>query len=270
MKFATAALVACVSAGQVAFPSVSWNVDKVDDIKQDVKGWAIRQKAAEKQDNEDNIKSLSHAYSSYKVGEYVIFGKYYKPIAEDYVVFFEEQTVSGKCNKEVATQCVNSFILNGDYDAQHHEMMATCVKTKAGCATDFDKLPQAEKEKLAKKYETDVKNLSGAYKALFKRTGEELKVAQQEHEKRQQAMRQDFRRTAKQVAAKFGCDVKCLHECGEQNQGNCFEKCHCGKGVIKIQETYVNTFGIAKREYGDVQNLSKSEIRNVNEAIQRF
>lgn len=124
MKFATAALVACVSAGQVAFPSVSWNVDKLDDIKQDVKAYGVRQHAAKQQDNEDNIKSLSHAYSSYKVGEYVIFGKYYKPVAEDYVVFFDEQTVSGNCNKEVATQCVNSFILNGQFDAQHHEMMA--------------------------------------------------------------------------------------------------------------------------------------------------
>jgi hypothetical protein len=217
MKFATAALVACATAGQVAFPSVSWNVDKIDDIKQDVKAYGVRHQAAEKQDNQDNIKSLSHAYSSYKVGEYVIFGKYYKPIAEDYVVFFEEQTVSGNCNKEVATQCVNSFILNGKFDAVHHEMMATCVKTKAGCATDFDKLPQPAKEALAKKYETDVENLSGAYKALFKRTGEELKVAQAQHEKRQEAMRADFRKTAKQVAAKFGCDVKCLHQCGEQN-----------------------------------------------------
>ena len=43
-----------------------------------------------------------------------------------------------------------------------------------------------------------------------------------------------------------------------------------GQGVISIQETYVNTYGIVKREYGDVQNLSKNEIRNVNEAIQRF
>jgi hypothetical protein len=270
MKFATAALVACVSAGQVAFPSISWNNDKLGDIKGDVKAYGVRQQAAQKQDNEDNIKSLSHAYSSYKVGEYVIFGKYYKPIADDYVVFFEEQTVSGNCNKEVATQCVNSFILNGKYDDKHHDIMAQCVKGKAGCATDFDKLLPHQKEALAKKYETDVQNLSKAYKALFKRTGAELEVAQKEHEKRQEAMRQDFRKTAKQVAAKFGCDVKCLHECGEQNQGNCFEKCHCGKGVIKIQETYVNTFGIVKREYGDVQNLSKSETRNVNEAIQRF
>jgi hypothetical protein len=48
MKFATAALVACVSAGQVAFPSVSWNVDKLDAIKGDVKAYGIRQKAAQK------------------------------------------------------------------------------------------------------------------------------------------------------------------------------------------------------------------------------
>jgi len=108
MKFAAvASLIACASAGQVAFPSITWNVDKMAAIKQDVKAYGHRQQVAAKQDNEDNIKSLSHAYASYKVGEYVLFGKYYKPIAEDHVVFFEEMTVSGKCNKEVATQCVN-------------------------------------------------------------------------------------------------------------------------------------------------------------------
>ncbi len=83
-------------------------------------------------------------------------------------------------------------------------------------------------------------------------------------------MQADFRKTAGEVAQKFGCDVACLNTCGEQNDGNCFEQCHCGKGVISIKETYVNTFGIVKREYGNVQNLSKDEIRNVNEAVARF
>ena len=83
-------------------------------------------------------------------------------------------------------------------------------------------------------------------------------------------MRADFRKTAEQVAAKFGCDVKCLHKCGEQHEGGCFEKCHCGQGTITIQETYVNTFGIVKREYEDVQNLSAAEVETVNEALARF
>jgi len=117
MKFAAvASLVAAASAGQVSFPSVSWNVDKVDAIKADVKAYGIRQHAAQKADNIATVKSLSHAYASYKVGEYVIFGKYYKPIAEDHVAFFDELTVSGDCNKEVATQCVNGYILGGKWN----------------------------------------------------------------------------------------------------------------------------------------------------------
>jgi len=102
------------------------------------------------------------------------------------------------------------------------------------------------------------------------RTGKELEVAQQQHDMRVAAMRADYRRTATQVAAKFGCDTACLHKCGEQNDGNCFERCHCGQGVIKIQETYVNTYGIVKAEYGDIQNLSSEEVETVNEAITRF
>ena len=175
MKFAAvASLIACATAGQVAFPSVSWNVDKLDDIKQDVKSYGVRQQAAQKQNNIDSVKSLSHAYASYKVGEYVIFGKYYKPIAEDHVVFFEELTVDGSCNKEVATECVNAYILNGNWNAKSHQAMEACVKGKAGCATHYDQLPAPAKKALADKYHTDVDNLKGAYSALFERTGEEL------------------------------------------------------------------------------------------------
>jgi|TARA_B110000238_G_C15969142_1_gene370937 hypothetical protein len=148
--------------------------------------------------------------------------------------------------------------------------MEQCVKGKANCTTHFDTLSPAEKKALADKYHTDTNNLKEAYGKLFERTGDELEVAHEQHEQRKAAMRADFRKTAAQVAAKFGCDVQCLNKCGEQNQGNCFEQCHCGKGVIKIQETYVNTFGIVKREYGDVQNLNSSEIETVNEAITRF
>merc|ERR1711998_387640 len=40
-----------------------------------------------------------------------------------------------------------------------HAAMEDCVRTKAGCATHWDQLPQAEKEKLAAHYKTDVANL---------------------------------------------------------------------------------------------------------------
>ena len=111
MKFAAIALAATVSAGQVAFPTVSWNVDKVNAIKNDVAQFGQRAQAADQADGEASIKSLSHAYASYKVGEYVIFGKYMKPIAEDNVAFFDELSIEGTCNEEVATQCVNAFLV---------------------------------------------------------------------------------------------------------------------------------------------------------------
>jgi len=51
MKFAAvASLIACASAGQVAFPEITWNVDKMAAIKQDVKAYGQRQHAAQEQD----------------------------------------------------------------------------------------------------------------------------------------------------------------------------------------------------------------------------
>jgi len=98
MKFAVAALLATVSAGKVAFPSVSWNVDKVDAIGAEVKAYGIQAHNAQKADGQESIKALSHAYASYKVGQYVVFGKYMKPITEDQVALFDELTISGNCN----------------------------------------------------------------------------------------------------------------------------------------------------------------------------
>ena len=95
-------------------------------------------------------------------------------------------------------------------------------------------------------------------------------VAYKQHEARKRAMQRDFNETAEEVATEFGCDVACLKSCGQQNDGNCFEQCHCGQGTITIQETYINTFGIVKREYGDIQNLNNQQIRAVNDAISKF
>jgi hypothetical protein len=51
------------------------------------------------EDNKKNIQALSHAYASYKVGEYVIMGKYLKPIAADNVALMDEWTVDGTCDQ---------------------------------------------------------------------------------------------------------------------------------------------------------------------------
>lgn len=55
--------------------------------------------------------------------------------------------------------------------------MTQCVEDKAGCATNWAKLPAAQKQALADKYNTDVNNLQGAYAKLFERTEVELKQA---------------------------------------------------------------------------------------------
>ena len=186
MKFAAIALTATASAGQVAFPTVSWNVDKVNAIKNDVAQYGQRAHTAKMADNEASLKSLSHAFASYKVGEYVIFGKYMKPIAEDNVAFFDELTIEGGCNEEIATDCVNSFLVGpgctgGGPDKCAHEKMLVCVSEKAHCATNFYNLSAKDKQALADHYKTDIGNLENAYGALWERTGAEFKTAQKEH-----------------------------------------------------------------------------------------
>lgn len=148
--------------------------------------------------------------------------------------------------------------------------MEQCIYKKAHCAPHWESLTHQQQEALADKYKTSVQNLGRAYQGVVNKTKDELMVAYKQHEARKKVMQEDFRKTAETVAAKFGCNVDCLHKCGEQNDGNCFERCECGKGVITIEETYVNTFGIVKREYGDIQNLNNSQIRAVNDAISKF
>ena len=64
-------------------------------------------------DQKKDIEALSHAFATYKVGEYVIFGKYMKPIAAQNVALMDEWTVDGTCDQQEAVKCYNNFLLSG-------------------------------------------------------------------------------------------------------------------------------------------------------------
>ena len=59
------------------------------------------------------VNDLSKAYANYRVGEYVTFSKNVKPFTDANVQVFDELTVDGTCNQDVAQRCVNKYIVNG-------------------------------------------------------------------------------------------------------------------------------------------------------------
>ena len=160
MKFTSiiAALVSVVEAGQFAVPSIEWNVNKVNNITADIKAYGKRYQHDTMEDNKKNVESLSHAYATYKVGEYVIFGKYMKPIAAQNVAMMDEWTVDGSCDQNKAVECYNNFLLKGGYFAGYHnqngtwvstgeenkEVMERCVYKNASCAPHWESLSKAD------------------------------------------------------------------------------------------------------------------------------
>jgi hypothetical protein len=179
------------------------------------------------------LKDLSHAYATYRVGEYVAFGKFMKPIAEQNVELMDELTVSGQCNQATATECVNNWIVQGMEPSQQ-PYMERCVKRTAGCNMHWDDLTPREQHYMAEQYDTDVDRLGRAYERVWAKTQRELEAGKRAHDRRAAAMKRDFDRTADTVARDFGCDNRCLQRCGEQDDCHCFERCSCGQGVVEV------------------------------------
>ena len=57
-----------------------------------------RTEKGQKDDAKKAAHDLSKAYATYRVGEYVAFGKNVKPVTEANVQLFDELTVDGTCN----------------------------------------------------------------------------------------------------------------------------------------------------------------------------
>jgi hypothetical protein len=173
MKYAVAALVGAVSAAEVQIPTITWDKRRVDNIKDEADNYGRRAQRDGEYDDQESLKDLSHAYATYRVGEYVAFGKYMKPIAEHNVELMDELTVSGSCNQATATHCVNNWITQGMQPSQK-PYMERCVKQTAGCNMHWDDLTRSEKEYLAREYDTDIQRLGRAYERVWAKTEREL------------------------------------------------------------------------------------------------
>lgn len=205
------------------------------------------------------------AYSKYRVWEYVNFSKNFKPLIEDDLEMINDLTVTGVCNREIATNCVTDFFMQKTTQGE----METCVYTKAGCTSKWSAMTPAEKQTLADKYMTDVTTMGKAYHVMQMRFVNDLKKAFAAHQERQKVEGQKFVAACKKVAFEFGCNTTCLESCMNED-ADCFSKCECGKGVVKVTPQRVNTLAIIKETYGDLHNLSDDDVTTINEHLALF
>lgn len=289
MKFATLALIGAVVADgpietevnrqydqyernmpdQVEIPTFSWNKGAINSAKNETISWAHRHHDAAQADRKANVRSLSHAYSTYRVQEYVNFGKMLKPTAEFHVQFLDAITPNAQCNQDAATNCLNNFILHGAKPEDRPALKA-CFRA-AHCEPNWDDMTPTQRQALADKYKTSQDTIRKAYQKIWQKTQADLEQGIQAHKTRVRAMKADFKGSAANVAEDLGCDKVCFNTCIDHNQSGdiprCLKRCHCGQGVIEITETPVNMVAVVEKEYGDVENLSEEDINTISESI---
>jgi hypothetical protein len=264
MKFAIIALLGLVQAAEVQIPNIQWDQAAVTNGTNNFNAWAQRDMANGQIDASKSINDLSMAYSRYKVAEYVSFGKNFKPLAQWDVEMVDSLTITGTCDKSIATECVNSYYM-GDTTKGAAEQ---CLTAKAGCTSKWTALTDVQKKALADKFMTNVQTLGAAYQKMDDQLVADVKVGYAAHKLRKQAAMVDFRASMKQVASDFGCDTTCLQNCCDNHpHAHCYENCKCGSGVIKITPQKVNVLSIIKDTYGDFNQLNEDEINEVNYAL---
>lgn len=173
MKFAVLAFLGLVSAAEIQIPNIEWDQNAVQNATNNFNAWAARDQAAGQVDATKTINDLSMAYSRYKVAEYVSFGKNFKPLAQWDVEMVDSLTITGTCDKSIATECVNSYYMGDTTKAQAEQ----CLTAKAGCTSKWTALTDAQKQALATKFMTNVQTLGDAYKKMDQQFVADLKKA---------------------------------------------------------------------------------------------
>ena len=143
MNFATLALLGLVSASSVQLPSLEVNDQKLKTATDGLQAWAERDIANDQADMLESARSLMKAAATWRVAEYVNFGKTWKGMAESEVEFIDSLNINeNTCNKEAATKCVQDFYMS-NWDAQDHNTEEVCFG-KAGCSFKFESLTPAQ------------------------------------------------------------------------------------------------------------------------------
>jgi hypothetical protein len=106
---------------------------------------------------------------------------------------------------------------------------------------------------------------------MWQKTQADLEKGIAAHKARKAAMKADFKNTASRVAVDLGCDQVCFNSCIDHTDAHtipaCLRRCHCGQGMVDIQQTQVNTVAIIEKEYGDVENLSEQDMDTIEESL---
>jgi hypothetical protein len=172
MKFAIACLLAAVSADQIeVIENIKFNREGLDNAitHAEVSGKALAQENKER--NIANGKALVHAYSQYQVEDYVARSKTWTPLLKFDVEMIEAYSPAdaAKCDQKALTDCYNTLLLQGQgwnpesFAPKSHYMQ--CVR-KAGCENNAMNMNQAQKEALAKQYNTSVGTVMESYKRM--------------------------------------------------------------------------------------------------------
>jgi len=101
-----------------------------------------------------------------------------------------------------------------------------------------------------------------SYEEVEELTKKDLEKGVQNHMLRCQKMREDFLKAAKGFARDLGCDVECLEECHDPHVDHCFRQCKCGHNIVEVKP--VNTAGIVEAVYGDVENLTDEQLKEID------
>lgn len=275
MKFVIAALIGAISASQINIPTIQWNEAKINQIGQTIQAADQSVAAKAQADQQASLQDFTKSIARYRVGEYASFGKNMKPFAELDVAMIDNLTVTGVCNRAIATECVNEYY----WGRSTRAATETCFEQKAGCTSKWTTMTDVQKQALATKFQTSVQTIELAYQKLNQRFVQDLTAAHQAHQARKQVMAAEVKLAARNVATQFGCNMTCMDtkNCSPQAVPepaqclfNAMQACGCGNGVIKVTPTpvRVNNFAIAKETFGDLNNLTEEEIETVNDILE--
>jgi len=272
MKFATLALAATVSAGQL--PTITWD-DKA--IQEGVNTWAQYGHQAEQLDKANSqaaAKDFARAFATFETQVGVNYAKFVKPYERAKLQWLNWITVDGKCNTEAASQCVfKAYGMEGP--AQNPK---ACLAA-AGCQTNWDKLTPVQQQQAVQKYMAWKKRQDNISAQTLQRIGHaveiKLQTAMKNCEARDNRAKKLWQAAMIKYAKAMKCNVPCTNKCAgvmPEQTIQCLKTCGgCYQNIVNIKYA-TKAAGPHKLEaieqvFGPVENMADHEWENISETF---